>query len=157
MPSQQRARSRATLKADRDARGRDHYSPTEQRVYCVPPAAEQRSEQGPFNSACAFPARFPKHFDRCGWSIHCQAPWKKYACWAKGDGAQPWQPADLVGKSVGPLQSTLRCVCGTFAVWCTSGLMRTLAAATASRLSCTALPTERSRSSARLPPRRWVR
>jgi len=53
------------------------YFSNENRVHCEPPALGDT----PGNEKCRFLAKFPQFYDRCGWSKHCKAPWKKYNCY----------------------------------------------------------------------------
>merc|ERR1712137_30703 len=58
---------------------RSRFNPDEQRLYCEPP--DDLATHGPFNPACGFTAKFPERYDRCGWSVHCKAPWAKFGCY----------------------------------------------------------------------------
>jgi len=46
-------------------------------VHCRPPA----DNSTPLNKVCNFVAKFPQHYDRCGWSMYCRAEWSEYKCY----------------------------------------------------------------------------
>jgi len=56
------------------------FSQDDQQVHCAP-----KRGISPGNRLCRHLATFPKHYDRCGWSIYCQAPWNKYNCFTFTD------------------------------------------------------------------------
>jgi len=58
---------------------RTKFSLHENRVHCMPPS---NPLLGPGNAACNFPAKFTEHYDRCGWTKHCRAPWAGHGCWS---------------------------------------------------------------------------